>query len=133
MRRPVRSADEIDSVADRLNAAVASGDEVLQREVFSDDVRIWHNTDQQDLDIEAAITAIAEVRGRCVSVGHTEIRRTPTPEGYVQESVVRGRTRTGAEFVSHTCMVVEIGADGRIRSVREYVDSVGLAPLLGER
>jgi ketosteroid isomerase-like protein len=128
----MRSADETARVADRLNAAVVSGDEAFQREVFSDDIRIWHNTDEQELDLEAAIKSIASVRGKCASVEHTDVRRTPTPEGYVQESVIRIRTHAGAEFASPTCIVVEVDGDGRIGSVREYTDSARLAPMFDE-
>jgi uncharacterized protein len=125
----VKTDAEVAALADRLTRAIESGDETLQREVFSENFRVWHNTDREELELEAAIGFIANLRSRCSSVTYSDLRRTPTPTGYVQEATISGVTNAGKDFASPACIVVEVGDDDRIRSVREYQDSAQLAPL----
>ena len=50
------------------------------------------------------------------------IRRVPAPDGVLQQHVLRGRLRSGAEVELHAAMYLQV-RDGHITRIEEYLDS----------
>jgi len=50
------------------------------------------------------------------------IRRVPAPDGVLQQHVLRGRLRGGAEVELHAAMYLQV-RDGHITRIEEYLDS----------
>jgi ketosteroid isomerase-like protein len=114
---------DIDDIADRLTQAVSTFDAELQKEVLSPDFSVWHNTDNETLDLEGAMAFLQNVGTKVTDVRYTDVRRVATDEGYVQEATILATTKSGKDTRNSTCIVVKLDDDGRVVSVREYQDS----------
>lgn len=114
---------DIDQIADRLTRAVSTFDAELQKEVLSPDFSVWHNTDNETLDLEGAMTFLQNIGTKVTDVQYTDVRRVATDEGYVQEATILATTKSGKDTRNSTCIVVKLDDDGRVVSVREYQDS----------
>ncbi|MFI8794119.1 nuclear transport factor 2 family protein [Streptomyces sp. NPDC055105] len=114
---------DIGHIADRLTQAVSTFDAELQKEVLSSDFSVWHNTDNETLDLEGAMAFLQNVGTKVTDVQYTDVRRVATDEGYVQEATILATTKSGKDTRNSTCIVVKLDDDGRVVSVREYQDS----------
>ena len=84
----------------------------------------------------AAVAAVVAVGGlvarwmakRMPDKHYDEIRRQPTPTGFVQQHVLRGTAPDGTAVEIPACLIVTI-ADGRITRLEEYLDTKDAAAL----
>ncbi|WP_439814564.1 nuclear transport factor 2 family protein [Zavarzinia sp. CC-PAN008] len=123
------SPAEIEAVAQRFVTALETGDLEGIRALYAPDVRVWHNTDQVEQDLETTLGGVAWFFGALHERRYLDIRRQVYPGGFVQQFVMTGRTNKGEAFRWPGCMVVAV-AGGRITRLDEYLDSAGAAPLL---
>jgi hypothetical protein len=109
---------------DRMFDGLAAGDLAAARAACAPDARIWHSFDRiaHDLDsIErdwAGLIAATEARGI------TDIRRRPTPDGFVQQHLFWILPKGGTRKIWPVCVVVRI-EDGLIVRLDEYIDRAG--------
>lgn len=54
------------------------------------------------------------------------------PGGFVQQHLLHATAPTGEALAIRVCIVIKIGADGRITRVDEYFDPAEIAPLLDQ-
>jgi ketosteroid isomerase-like protein len=117
--------------ADRLFRAVEAGDVEALRSIYASDAVIWHNTDgktesrEQNLETLLGLVALSHNRT------YTEIRREPTPRGFVQQHVLRAQLKNGRELVLPACIICEVRNE-RITRLDEYFDTAPLAALRNE-
>ena len=63
------------------------------------------------------------------SYAYTEIRRSATDDGFVQQHVLVATNRAGQRVEVPACIVVRI-ADGHITRLDEYIDSANVAQIM---
>jgi ketosteroid isomerase-like protein len=110
-----------DAVADRLFGAVERGDLEALRRLYHPDARIWHNHDGRDQTVEENLRTLDWLCRRLFDRTYEVVRREPLPDGFLQQHVLRGLTRSGEPFAMPACMVVRC-VDGRILRIDEYLD-----------
>ncbi len=116
-------------IADRLIAAIESGDVDGVRSLYADDAVIWHNFDGIEQARDANLAVLAWLTSNVDKLHYDDIRRHAIDGGYVQQHVLRGTTKSGAELDVPSCLVVRV-ADGHITRIDEYLDSAHLRALL---
>jgi ketosteroid isomerase-like protein len=120
-----------DAVIDRFYDALSSGDIAAARACCTDDVRMWHSHDgiEQDLDQLAQVwTQFVAVFPKRV---FTDVRRSPTRNGYVQQHLLIVHTADGQKMAWPACILVKI-RDGRIARVDEYIHLGGSLPVVDD-
>ncbi len=90
-------------------------------ELYDPDVVVWHNYDGVAQGREENLRTLRWVHRHVADLRYEEIRRQPTPSGFVQQHCLRGVLDTGEQLAVPACLVVEV-VDGRIRRVDEYLD-----------
>jgi ketosteroid isomerase-like protein len=110
------------SIAERLFAAVAAGDVDAVRALYAPDVRVWHNVDNVAQTAEENLAVLRWVAATIRGLRYEEVRRQATPDGFVQQHVLRGTVGDGVAVEIPACLVATI-RDGRITRLDEYLDS----------
>jgi ketosteroid isomerase-like protein len=116
------------AIADRLFTAIAAGDIDTVRAVYAPNARIWHNFDDADQPAEQNLKVLRWVVATVKDLRYDDVRRLPTPEGFVQQHVLRG-TVNGTPLAIPACIIATL-RDGRITRLDEYIDSAHAAPLM---
>ena len=96
---------------------------------FTPDAIIWHNSDSATQTVDENLAVLGWVVANTSDIAYTEIRRHPTPTGFVQQHVMRGRVKSsGKELRLPACIICNV-EHGRITRLDEYLDSVHVAVL----
>ncbi len=115
--------------ADRLFKAIERGDVDAVRNIYSPNCKIWHNNDGLTQSPDENLRVLKWVVDNIDERAYTEIRRQPTPTGFVQQHVMRGRLRSsGKQFALPACIVCVV-ENGHITRLDEYLDSAHVAAL----
>ena len=115
--------------ADRLFNAIERGDVGAIRDIYAPTAKIWHNNDGLTQTVDANLAVLGWVVANILELAYTEVRRNPTPTGFVQQHVMRGRLKSsGKEFRLPACIICEV-EHGRITRLDEYLDSAHTAVL----
>lgn len=112
---------EMHDLGDRLVAAIAAGDVDAVREIYAPDATIWHNFDQRDQSVDENLATLVDLHRRATNLRYTEIRRTPTVDGFLQQHILTGDARGGA--LAMPAMIRFYVANGRISRLEEYLDT----------
>jgi len=111
--------------AEKLFRAIENGDVDAIREIYSPTVKIWHNTDGLIQTLEQNLATLKWVIANIKNIKYTEVRRQPTPNGFVQQHMLRGSFR-GKEIALPACIIADVEG-GRITRLDEYLDSAHTA------
>ena len=115
-------------LATELLAAITTTDVEALRRIYSPDVVIWHNFDQIEQVLDDNLKVMHWMGKRMPDMSYEDIRRQPTPTGYVQQHILRGTAPDGTKLAMPACLVVTI-VDERITRLDEYLDAAGAAAL----
>lgn len=115
-------------VAERLFRAIPAGDIEAVRALYAPDAVIWHNDDQRQQTPEQNLRVLAWVATNIKELRYDDIRRQPTPAGFVQQHVLRGIAPNGQPLEVPACIVCTV-VEGRITRLDEYLDSAQVAVL----
>ena len=115
-------------IADRLFAAIEAGDLDTVRALYAPDAVIWHNTDGTEQTVEQNLRVLRWVVDHLPDRRYEEVRRSPTPTGFVQQHVLRCTRDDGTRVEVPACLVVTCHK-GRIVRLEEYLDSAHVARL----
>lgn len=112
-------------VADLLFAAITAGriDEV--RSLYADDAVIWHSNDDQEQGPDENVATLRWASSNLRDMRYTEIRRSATKDGFVQQHVLRAVNRRGEEVTAPACIVCQVH-EGRITRLDEYLDGAAV-------
>jgi len=124
--------DEIIALANRFFAAIQAGDCDTVDELYSPDATVWHNYDQVDQGREQNLKVLAWLCRRILGLRHDEIQRVVTPDGFVQQHVLRGTAPDGSPLEVPAMMRVYC-ADGRVSRIEEYLDTAQTTALTARR
>ncbi|MGH2632644.1 MAG: nuclear transport factor 2 family protein [Tepidiformaceae bacterium] len=117
-------------VAERLFAAIQSGDTDAVSEVYSPNVKVWHNNDQVTQGREDNLRVIGWLAQNIPDLRYEEVRRQALPNGFVQQHVLRGTAPNGKLLEVPACIICEV-VDGHVTRLDEYLDSAHTSVLLG--
>ena len=117
------------AVAERFFAAIGKGDLDAVRAIYAPDAVIWHNNDGVEQNVAQNLAVLAWVVKNVSGLRYEDVRRFPTPSGFVQQHVLRGAAPSGVAIEIPACIVCAV-ANGRITRLDEYLDSAQVAPLL---
>ena len=111
--------------AEKLFVAIENGDVDAIRNIYTPDTKIWHNNDGIAQSVEQNLATLKWVIGNIKGVKYTDVRRQPTPSGFVQQHVLRGRFKD-KEIALPACIVCTVEG-GHITRLDEYLDSAHTA------
>lgn len=120
-------ADPLDILADAFFGALERGSLESVNACFAPGATIWHNFDCKTLTPQENIPGLEALFGNFVRREYREVRRQPTPAGFVQQHVLRLETVDGTVIDWPACIVFDV-IDGRITQLAEYVDLSQLSP-----
>ena len=110
------------NAAHRLFDTVQTGDLEDLHTIFSDGAQVWHNTDDALTDIPTTITNLRKIRESAVVFSYEDIRRSPTPDGFVQQHTLIVELPDGRRIEDRCCCICTVH-DGRIERMDAYHDS----------
>jgi ketosteroid isomerase-like protein len=116
-----------DDLLDRLFAAISARDVDAVAELYSDDVRVWHNASGRALEREQSLAVLRSFLRRTEVARYEILERRHWHGGAMQRHILHIRAG-GAGHTIDVCITFAF-ADGFITQVFEYVDSRALAPL----
>lgn len=116
-------------LAEDLFEAIADNDaDRLRNEVYDPEVVVWHNNDNHEQRIDENIKVLGWLHHKIGSKRYEEVRRQPTPTGFVEQHVLRGTAPDGTELNVSACLVVRV-LNGRIVRIDEYLDSSAISAI----
>ena len=83
---------------------------------------IWHNDDLLEQSVEDNLKVLRGLHRAVSDLRYDVVRRAGTPDGVLQQHVLRGRLPNGADVELHAAMYLQV-RDGRITRIEEYLDS----------
>jgi ketosteroid isomerase-like protein len=110
------------AAGERLFHTVEYGDLAELREIFTPDAMVWHNTDEKLVDVETTISNLEKIRAGASLFHYTEIKREPTPSGFVQQHTLLIEMPDGRHMRDLACCICRV-EDGRIARMDAYHDS----------
>ena len=116
-------------LAERFFKAIEAADIDAVKEIYAPDAEIWHNTDGLTQTRDDNARTLNWVTTNLQGMAYTQIRRSATDEGFVQQHVLVATNRAGRRVEVPACIVVTI-ADGHITRLDEYLDSANVAQIM---
>jgi len=121
---------EINTLADRLFAAIEAGDTEAVAACYADDAVVWHNTDQVDQNKADNLRVLSWVIDHTAVRTYRDIRRTVIDHGFVQQHSLHVGFDDGRTADLPACLVVAV-ADGLVVRIDEYLDGAAVATTFG--
>jgi ketosteroid isomerase-like protein len=115
-------------LAHRFVRALNAKDEATIRQIYTPDARIWHNFDGKYQTIDENMRGMYWIHKRLSGINYDVVRLVELPDGYLQEHVLRGKLPSGEDFAMPACVICTV-KDGRVTSLREYLDLTHTKPL----
>lgn len=112
----------IETLGERFAAALAAGDIAALDAMFTRDFEVWYNFSDETLGREQALKFFASYF-TAVQVRFRDVRRLPTPDGWVQQHRVDARGADGLRIENLPAIIVFTLRDGKIARIEEYLDS----------
>ena len=110
------------AAGERLFDTVEHGDLEQLRDIFAPGAMVWHNTDEKLVDVETTIANLRAIRASARLFKYTDIKREPTPGGFVQQHVLLIETADGRQVRDLACCICRV-ENGRIAHMDAYHDS----------
>src|SRR5277367_2496326 len=104
--------------AEKLFRAIENVDVDAIRNIYTPATKIWHNNDGIAQSVDQNIAVLKWVMGNIKNVKYKEVSRPPTPTGFVQQHVLRGRFKD-KDIALPACIVATVEG-GHITRLDEY-------------
>jgi hypothetical protein len=98
--------------AEKLFRAIENGDVDAIRNIYTPETKIWHNNDGIAQSGDENLAVLKWVINNIQGLKYTDVRRQPTPSGFVQQHVLCGRFKD-KDIALPACIVATVEA-GRI-------------------
>jgi ketosteroid isomerase-like protein len=119
---------ETETLAASFIAAIEQGNISRLYELCSEDVVIWHNNDDQDVDLDNVARTLSWLSAHVRELRYAEVRRRAFAGGYVQQHVLTGIAPSGDQLRLPACLIMHV-SDGLVNKIEEYLDSAGVEVL----
>ena len=124
---------DLAAVADRLFTALQRGDLPAVADTWSEDITVWRQGGGRERDKSRALKVIEWFVDATADRRYEILDRRLFDAGFVQQHIVHAAVRNGTALAFRACLVVQVGADGRITRIDEYLDPADLTPLSQSR
>jgi ketosteroid isomerase-like protein len=114
-------AESVETLADTFFGALEAGSVEGVLACYAPDAKIWHNFDRLALTPQESVAGLQTLFTNFASRRYLDVRRQPTPGGFVQQHVLRLEQADGTAVDWPGCIVCDV-ADGKITRLDEYVD-----------
>jgi ketosteroid isomerase-like protein len=94
------------------------------------DAVVWHNYDDVVVTAAQSNKTLQWLHRTMPDVAWEDVAVRPTTDGYVWQATLTG-TGPGGPVRAHTCLVVTLSDEGKVRRTDEYLDMAALKPLTG--
>lgn len=128
MMSPTAATSAID-LADRLFAAVASGDIPAVEALYAPECIVWHNFDNLGQTVAENLRTLRWLTRNVANLSYDARRCEATASGFLEQHIMRGVDKAGHAFEVAVCMVGTV-VDGKITRIDEYLDSASIPSLL---
>lgn len=112
------------AVIERMYDALARGDVADARACCTPDAIVWHSFDRIAQDLDETVRGWNDLVAAFPERGFADVRRTPTPDGWVVRQLMVGRTPAGVRLAWPVCAIITL-RDGLIARLDEYIDRTG--------
>ncbi|WP_159872218.1 nuclear transport factor 2 family protein [Novosphingobium sp. 9U] len=120
---------EAHALADKLGQAIRERNPDLLRQIYADDIRVWHGATGSAMGKDENIGMLTAVFAISSGLEYTDVRRHDIEQGLVQQHTLVGTFDDGANMPGlNACMVIKV-AGGKIASIDEYFDAQTFAPV----
>jgi ketosteroid isomerase-like protein len=109
-------------VADRFFAAIERNDLAVIGEIYAPDATVWHNYDGIGQSRADNLAVLASFPMLFETFKYCDVQRRFFEGGLVQQHVLQGTTKAGAQFALYACMIISIRGE-QIWRIEEYFDS----------
>lgn len=106
----------------RLFETVETDDLERLHTIFAPGAMVWHNTDEALIDIPTTIENLKKIRESASEFRYEDIRRKPTPDGFVQQHTLIVKLPDGRAIRDVCCCICTV-EDERITRMDAYHDS----------
>lgn len=131
---PASRAETVVEAANRLFTAIEHGDVAAVGAMWSDDIEVWRVGSRRDDNKARAMRVIewfiAATTQRRYEILDRQLFDDGSAQGFVQQHVLHATGHAGQSISLRVCIVIRVGADGRIERIDEYFDPAGIAPLM---
>jgi ketosteroid isomerase-like protein len=114
------------AVVDAFFDAISRADIPAARACCTPDAIFWHSFDGVPMDLDTISRDWAALAEAFPERAFVDARRSPTPDGFVQQHMMTARSASGERMAWAICMVIRL-REGRISRLDEYIDRAGLA------
>jgi len=132
LRLSKEGTDMSEELVIRFFTALEAGDIDTVRDIYAPDAVVWHNDDLIEQPVEENLKTLAGTVRAISGLHYDIIRRVATPDGVLQQHVLRGRLPDGTEAELHAAMYLQV-RDGHITRIEEYLDSARRSSLKAAR
>lgn len=119
---------ETRSLITRFFDAAEQGDLEAIKDIYADDIRVWHNNDEVEQTKEQNLAALVGAFARLVVRRYTQRQFNAFPGGFVQQHKFVA-TRPDGEVIEMPAVVVGKVKDGQITRIDEYFETSALGRL----
>ena len=121
MNDPWEGARASLAAGERLFWICEHGDLDELRDVLADGAVVWHNTDELLTDVDTTIRNLKTIRGAATEFRYIDVKREPTPTGFVQQHTLI--VKTPDREIRDLCCCIGWVENGRITRMDAYHDS----------
>ena len=114
--------NEILDLAERFFVAIQAGDVATVHELYSPDVKVWHNFDQIEQGRDLNVAVLKWITRNVEGLRYEEIRREVLRDGFLQQHVLRGTAPDGSALEVPAALRIYC-EDGVITRLEEYLDT----------
>ncbi|SDG20090.1 nuclear transport factor 2 family protein [Epilithonimonas hungarica] len=109
---------------EKFSTAFKEKDGAKIKQLYHDDVRIWHGSTRQSQDREDNVAFLSNVFDLANNIEYINIKRHAIDGGAVQQHTLVGTFKDGTEMPSlEACLVVKVNQEGLITEIDEYFDA----------
>ena len=120
-------------VATRFLDALNSGDVDTARACYHPDAEIWHDFDGVTQTVDENMALMAAMAKRAAAREYVVRRLEPIAGGYLQLHTLQLTLPDGRELAAEAVALVQVGDDGLIHRLDEWINPAPLAPLFEQR
>ncbi|MGA0237763.1 MAG: nuclear transport factor 2 family protein [Acidimicrobiales bacterium] len=119
----------VPDVAHRFLAALNHGDVEAARGCYHPDADIWHDFDGVTQTVDQNMALMAAMGRRALHREYVIRRLEPIEGGYLQQHTLKITTLAGQDLVAEAIALVQVGDDGLIHRLDEWINPASLTAL----